>query len=212
MRVDLADFFLSVSAAHVRAIFAKLGYPSETSWLLACLATNVAPVIPHAIAAGATWREIQAVRHAEMLARTRHLPQGAPTSPALASLAAYALDVRLSAAAAAVGARYSRYADETIVHDEGFVVNREKTRLMRRGARQVVTGIVVNEKPTIARADVERLEAILFNCVRSGPAGQNRDGHPEFRAHLRGRIAYVKSIARSRAERLEELFAQIVWD
>jgi hypothetical protein len=48
VRVDLADFFLSISSAHVRAIFAALGYPSETSWLLGCLATNIAPVVPHA--------------------------------------------------------------------------------------------------------------------------------------------------------------------
>jgi hypothetical protein len=44
--------------------------------------------------------------------RARHLPQGAPTSGALANLAAYRLDVRVAALAAALGARYARYADD----------------------------------------------------------------------------------------------------
>jgi hypothetical protein len=168
-----------------------------------------------------------------MLARTRHLPQGAPTSPAIANLAAYGLDVRLSAAASAVSARYSRYADdlvfsgdasfarravrfvhlvEKIAREEGFVVNRAKTRLMRKGARQSVTGVVVNERPTIGRAEAERLEAILFNCVRYGPATQNRDGVPEFRAHLRGMVAHASGIDTQRSARLVELFARIAWD
>ncbi|MGF6725986.1 hypothetical protein P3T43_005371 [Paraburkholderia sp. GAS41] len=43
--------------------------------------------------------------------RTRHLPQGAPTSPALANLCAFRLDLRLAGLARALGATYTRYAD-----------------------------------------------------------------------------------------------------
>lgn len=231
LRIDLADFFLHVTAAHVRAIFAALGYPDEVAWMLTCLTTNVAPVSPRALKPDDA-PNIAAIRRTEMLARTRHLPQGAPTSPALANLAAFVLDVRLSAAADRVEARYSRYADDLvfsgnerfargaegfaelvaeIARDEGFAVNRAKTRFMRTGARKIVTGVVVNERPTIARREIERLEAILFNCARSGPDSQNRDRHPDFRAHLRGRVAHVAAVDRSRASWLEELFDRIVW-
>jgi RNA-directed DNA polymerase len=231
IRLDLADFFLHVGAAHVRAIFAALGYPDEVAWNLTCLTTNVAPVRPRALTEDDV-SHLAAIRRAEMLARTRHLPQGAPTSPALANLAAFALDVRLAAAAERAGARYSRYADDLVFSgdatfarsadafarlvteiavDEGFPVNRSKTRFMRRGARQVVTGIVVNERPTIARRDVDRLEALLFNCVRHGQASQNRVGYIDFRSQLRGRIAYVASIDPKRAARLVVLFEKIDW-
>jgi retron-type reverse transcriptase len=233
VRVDLADFFLSIGAAQVRAIFAAMGYPSEVAWLLTCLTTNIAPVKAHTVPPGSSAAVIQSIRRTEMLARTRHLPQGAPTSPALANLAAYGLDVRLSRAAEAVSARYSRYADDLvfsgdgsftrrairfirlvddIARDEGFVVNRTKTRVMRKGSRQTVTSIVVNERPTLGRAEAERLEAILFNCVRYGPASQNRDAVPDFRARLRGLVAHARGIDTKRSARLAELFDRICWN
>lgn len=233
VRVDLADFFLTIDAARVRAIFVAMGYPSEVAFLLGSLTTNIAPVVPNAPPAGASHGAVASLRRAEMLARTRHLPQGAPTSPALANLAAYGLDVRLSAAANAASARYTRYADDLvfsgdaafarsatrfvrlatrIVRDEGFFVNRAKTRYMRRGARQTVTGVVVNERPTLARDEAEHLEAILYNCVRSGPDSQNREDVPDFRAHLRGRVAHAASLDAKRAAPLLELFARITWE
>ena len=101
---------------------------------------------------------------------------------------------------------------ETIARDEGFLVNRAKTRLMRVGARQTVTGVVVNERPTFARAEAKRLEAVLFNCVRHGPLSQNREGHADFEAHLQGRVAHVQGIDEKRARRLVELFGRIRWD
>lgn len=232
VRIDLADFFLSVSGARVRAIFAAMGYPSEVAWLLTALTTNIAPARGPSPRPGASPEAIRALRRAEMLARTRHLPQGAPTSPALANLAAYGLDVRLTAAANAANAHYSRYADdlvfsgdkefarfatrfvrlvEHIARDEVFMVNRAKTRLMRVGARQTVTGVVVNERPTIARDEVKRLEAVLFNCARHGPASQNREERADFRGHLQGRVAYVHGIDAKRAARLTQLLQQIRW-
>ena len=46
---------------------------------------------------------------------TPHLPQGAPTSPALANLAAFSLDRRMSGLAEKLGARYTRYADDLVL-------------------------------------------------------------------------------------------------
>jgi len=56
-----------------------------------------------------------------------HLPQGAPTSPALANLAAFTLDRRLTGLAGALDATYTRYADDLTLSGS--------SRLLHRGER-----------------------------------------------------------------------------
>jgi retron-type reverse transcriptase len=162
----------------------------------------------------------------------RHLPQGAPTSPALANLCAYRVDCRLSGLAEAAGAKYTRYADDlafsgdekfnqcaerfalraaAILLEEGFQVNHRKTRMMRRGVRQYLAGIVTNERLNVVRADFYRLKAILTNCARHGAESQNREGHPAFRMHLDGRVGFVEMVNPAKGARLRRIFEQIIW-
>jgi RNA-directed DNA polymerase len=81
------------------------------------------------------------------------------------------------------------------------------------GAHQAqrVTGIIVNRHPNLARTDFDRLKAILCNCVRYGPASQNRAGHADFRAWLTGNLAYASAVNPLRADKLKKLYAQIIW-
>ena len=163
-----------------------------------------------------------------------HLPQGAPTSPALANLTGYRLDCRLSGLATSAGAVYTRYADDlafsggegfnrvvarfskhaaAIALEEGFSVNHRKTRIMRQGVRQHLAGIVVNRKVSLRRRDLELLEAILTNCRRFGPASQNRAKLPNFRAHLEGRIGFVEMIDPVKAEPLRRVLSDAIrWE
>jgi len=230
LRFDLVDFFPSVSSARVFRLFRTLGYPARVARLLMGLCTTEMPAD--------VWDQRPGAREgADFAARqrlvTRHLPQGAPTSPALANLAAIRLDRRLSGLAAAVGAAYTRYADDltfsggdelararnrlasivaVIADEEDFALNHRKTRFMRAGVRQHVTGVVVNVGPNIARAEFDRLKAVLTNCVRHGPGSQNRQSHPDFRAYLAGKLAQVASIHPTRGEKLWGIFRQIRWD
>ena len=165
--------------------------------------------------------------------RARHLPQGAPTSPALANLVAYRLDVRLHALAQKLGATYTRYADDlafsgdqrleraakrlqvlvgVIAAEEGFELHFRKSRFMRQGVRQQLAGVVVNVRPNLKRKAYDELKATLYNCARQGPESQNRAGHADFRRHLAGRIAYVKMLHPERGAKLQALFERIVWD
>ena len=73
----------------------------------------------------------------------------------------------------------------------------------------MVTGLTVNEKPNVPRPYFDRLKAILKNCVRHGAAAQNREGAADFRAHLLGRIAFVRSVNVAKAERLQRTFDRI---
>ncbi len=116
------------------------------------------------------------------------LPQGAPTSPLLANLIAFRLDHQLYRWARANRCVYTRYADdltfstnhrslsaaqcddiEAIVREEGFVVNEAKRRTMPYYERQVVTGLVVNNKaPAVPRERLRSLRALLFNVHHFG--------------------------------------------
>jgi RNA-directed DNA polymerase len=233
LRIDLVDFFMSIAAARVRALFVEVGYPEEVAHVLACLCTNVPPVsaMRRAPLPPAPSHADIAVRFAaESRARVRHLPQGAPTSPALANLCAHHLDVRLTAAASLVGAVYTRYADDLvfsgdasfarqatwftalasgIAMDEGFLVNHRKTRRMGKGAQQRVGGLVVNDRARAPRDEYDQLRATLHNCARTGLAEQNRAGREDFRAFLQGRIAWVSSGDARRGARLRALFERI---
>ncbi len=227
LRFDLRHFFPSVRASRVHGLFAAAGYPRDVARLLTGLCTNVVPAECLETLPGA---EASSVRDR---VRSAHLPQGAPTSPALANLCGYRLDCRLEGLARSVGARYTRYADDLafsggealqrsarrfqvhvcrIALEEGFEVHTRKSRFMHQGVCQQLVGVVVNAHPNLRRQEFDRLKATLYNCVRLGPASQDRQGHADFRSHLMGRITHVAHLNPGRGRRLRDLFARIVWD
>jgi RNA-directed DNA polymerase len=63
----------------------------------------------------------------------------------------------------------------------------------------------------VRRQDYDVLKAILYNCALLGPETQNRNGHPNFPAHLRGRIAHVRQLNPERGDRLLDRYGQINW-
>lgn len=228
VRMDLKNFFTSISYARIHAMFGKLGYSSSVAAALARLCTHRTPLgvfSEREITKTIPWQE----RHA---LRTPHLPQGSPSSPALANLCAHRLDIRLDALANSLNARYSRYADDltfsgeyeleqamerfsiqvaAIALEEGFSVNTRKTRLMRAGVRQQVTGLLVNRHPNTPREEFDILKATLTNCIRHDPASQNREGRENYRQYLAGRIAFVHMVNAKRGVRLKQLFEKIKW-
>jgi hypothetical protein len=234
LRVDLKDFFASVSAGRVFGIYRTLGYRPSVAHVLTGLSTNTVPqAVWNAIPCATDPGLIQPQFWLGRALATPHLPQGAPTSPALANLAAFGLDRRLTGLAASMAVRYSRYADdltfsgptqlrrrrarfETLVaeiaDDEGFTVNPRKTALHGGGGRQSVCGVVVNVRPNVRRSEYDQLKAILHNAARHGPASQNRAGVPDFEAHLRGRISWVASLNPARGQQLRRRFDEISWN
>ncbi len=227
LRMDLKDFFPSIRRARIQTLFRIMGYPETVADLLGGVCTNAVPRSAWAGLGAASEFEVK-----EMYWRP-HLPQGAPSSPALANLCAYRMDCRLAGLAKSAGAIYTRYADDlafsggaefarsagrfsdhvgAVILEEGFAVNFRKTRAMRPGVRQHLAGLVVNEGANVKREEFDRLRAILHNCVRLGPESQNRDGHPAFQAHLGGRIAFVEMVRPARGEKLRRLFEQIRWE
>src|SRR3989441_9691278 len=108
LRMDLRDFFPSFSAARIQAIFRTLGYPESVADLLGGICTNATP--RDVWSRPAFDIDLSQVQEARALYSRPHLPQGAPTSPALANLCAYRVDCRLAGLAKSAGAEYKRYA------------------------------------------------------------------------------------------------------
>jgi hypothetical protein len=220
--MDLKDFFPSISGPRIQTFFRAAGYPEWVADRLGGICTNA---VPRALFEAALSEE-------RAFYRRPHLPQGAPTSAALANICAYRLDCRLTGLAKSAGAEYTRYADDlafsggpqfersvetfllhvaAIADEEGFRVNHRKTRVMRQGVRQHLAGLVTNAKVNVMRPDFDRLKATLTNCLRKGAVTQNRESHPRFREHLEGKVAFVQMVNPAKGKKLRALLEQIEW-
>ena len=208
VNLDLKDFFPTITFRRVRGWFQHLGYSPAVATILALLCTE--PPRQEVTYDGQVY---------QVAVGEPALPQGACTSPALSNQIARRLDARLQGWATSRGWIYTRYADDltfsapaghrdqlgalfgavrTIVTDEGFTLHPDKGRVQRASRRQQVTGIVVNDKPGLPRREVRRLRAILHQARATGLEAQNRDNHPDFEAHIRGKLAYLAMVDRAR--------------
>ena len=177
VKVDLKDFFPTVTIRRAKGIFRKAGYREQIAMLLSLLCTEAPREIVERD--GKTYY---------VALGPRCLPQGAPTSPALTNTLCLRLDRRLSGLSQKLGWRYTRYADDLtfslpadhkgkpglgkllgsigrIATDEGFRVHPDKTRVSRKGGRQKVTGLVVNGEgaPRVPRALKRQIRAAIHN-------------------------------------------------
>ncbi len=220
MSYDIEQCFQSIGWLQVKTVFLRMGYPAKVSTYLTALCTHSVQLNTRQL------MNFDASQRARL--RQRHIPQGAPGSPALTNIILYRLDQRLTGLANSLGLNYSRYADDIamsgnahrdyrflqpliggICLDEGVTLNNRKTRITRSHQKQRLTGIVVNNKPNIDRKQFDVLKATLTNCARYGLQNQNRNNHPDFDAHLLGKIQYVKSINKQKGVKLERIYQSI---
>ena len=219
VNTDLSDFFPSITFRRVAGVFRELGYSPGAATIFALLCTD-AP----------RRKVIYAGKPFFVAAGPRALPQGACTSPAISNLVARRLDSRLNGIAAKLGWTYTRYADDLsfsasgepsqrigyllarvrhIAQDEGFAVNEKKTRVLRAQNRQLVTGIVVNDRLGVDRQTIRRLRAILHRAKKEGLAAQNRERLPHFEAWFSGMIAYIHMVNPKQAAPLRAAFESL---
>ncbi|RZJ88470.1 MAG: RNA-directed DNA polymerase [Chryseobacterium sp.] len=159
--------------------------------------------------------------------RRNVLPQGAPTSPLLSNVICQRLDFLLAGVAKRFGLKYSRFADDItfsslhnvfqshspftkeltrIIYDQGFRINEQKVRLQRSAYRQMVTGIVVNEKTNLTKKYLVSLRKWIYLWETYGFARTLEIYRQEYKleqikpldidlvAILRGKIAFLKNV------------------
>jgi retron-type reverse transcriptase len=198
IRFDIKDFFESVPAERVLDFFHRMGRCTDDA----------------------------AQRLTELCTYQGHLPQGAPTSPRLASLVVYSLDARLYDVAVAWGANYTRYADDltfslrmddprkvrslvrvvkSVVVDEGFRVNNRKLRILRKHQRQEITGLVINETVNVPRRKRRWLRAVEHHVATGRPASLSQEQLDGWRQFMRmvetQRVLYLEEHRRKEEQR-----------
>lgn len=190
INVDLENFFPTVTFPRVKGLYRSFGYGEQVATLLALLCTE--PEVAEVTLDGQRWFVHRS---------GRFLPQGAPTSPQLTNLLCRRLDAHLEKAAGAFGFTYTRYADDLsfshpggtdalgealptgeavrkllgrvrfLVERAGFRVHPAKTRVMRKGRRREVTGVLVHDRPRVARERLRQFRAALHHLETKGPGG-----------------------------------------
>lgn len=204
IHMDIKNFFPTVHFGRVRGLLIAYGYSYPVASTLATLMTEC---------------ERQPVQIEEELyhvpVSSRYCVQGAPTSPALCNAILLRFDRRMAGLARSLGMEYTRYADDitfsgddksvcariikratSIVTSEGFEVNEAKTKVMRRGQRQKVTGVTVNETLGLSRKERRKIRAAIHSYR------QNPD--PAKRAEIEGKLAWLHMLNPDQAEALRE--------
>ena len=212
IKLDVKDFFPSITFNRVRGYFEYLGYNPGVSTVLALLCTDSPRV------------RVTFKGRAQIVAvGPRSLPQGACTSPALANLIASRLDSRLAGYAKTLAGdwSYTRYADDLtfstnnedshighliaavghIAKDEKFEIKGEKTRIMRSPRRQTVTGLVVGDEVRIPKATIKKMRALFHNIETKGQEPVTEELGKNALAVAQGYWAYLYMVNPAQAKK-----------
>ncbi len=210
VNMDFKDFFPTVTFRRIKGVFKNLGYSEHIATILAAICTE--PDVDEVVLDGITYYTAKG---------ERHLPQGAPTSPALTNILCYKLDARLAGMTKVLDFKYTRYADDLsfsasgeavenlkkllwrvreTVKDEGFKLHPDKTRIMRKGARQEVTGIVVNNQLGIHKKTLKKFRALLHQVRLNGWEGKRWGNSNDVVAAVWGYANFVAMVKPKQGE------------
>lgn len=226
--LDLSDFFETINERRVFGMFNMLGYASNLSVELAKICT--ASISEYKLE---QLSEIEQEYFHDLYSRRESfLVQGAPTSPGISNIICKRLDNRLSKLANKCGANYSRYADDMtfsgdanniphigilkkIITDEGFNINWEKVGKYKIGQKQMVTGLLIDNRVRIPKKFKKDIYRHLHFCKKYGVSSHFErisPGKGYRKEWILGKILYVHSIEPEEAKKMMKLVSQINWE
>lgn len=139
------------------------------------------------------------------------LPQGAVTSPILSNFVCRILDKRLYIYCSRHGIEYSRYADDLIFSGSldakaligyvswalrdyyGFKLNYDKLKILHSYQRQVVLGVLVNQRCRLTKEKRHELRQLLYYAEKYGVESCLRYSGHDLQS-LKGYLNYALSI------------------
>lgn len=185
LNLDVRNFFPSIKRVSIEKIFADAGYSSNLSNLfskLCCL--------------------------------DDFLPQGSPTSPYLSNIYMIPVDNALAEYCKTKQIRYTRYADDMTFSgefDENRLIefatkvlaelklklNEGKSSVMKQNVRQIVTGVIVNEKIQVPKSVRNNIRLEMYYLKKKGLAEHlkfTKNNKSNYIDHLEGKINHALHI------------------
>jgi RNA-directed DNA polymerase len=239
LKIDLLKFFDTITEKRVYGYFKYLGYHPNVAYDLAQI-TTVYPT--HEFWKSLSLDELEKIG-SKISIDEAVLPQGAPSSPQLANCIANSLDYRLLKLSDELNCRYSRYADDLvfsvgingngrlplfelvkrIVESEGFFINENKTAHIKRGMKQIVTGLTVTHSFHIPKKFRQEIyKHLYYYYSRKYGAFEHlkrwmKDNQKMneitygFKDWLLGNICYINSIDHENGQKMLNQFNKIKW-
>lgn len=228
LNLDLSNFFETIPEKRVYGIFKSLGYCKNLAVEFAKICTAQMPEHKYELLSEQEqecFKDIYELKESVLV-------QGAPTSPGLSNLVCRRLDSRLSKLANKLGVNYSRYADDItfsgdeknlpninilkkIIEDEEFKINWGKVGKYKKGQKQLVTGLLVDNKVRIPKQFKKDIYRHLHFCLKFGAYSHFQRISPDkgYRKEwLLGKIYFVHSIEPAEAKKMFEIINQINWE
>jgi RNA-directed DNA polymerase len=240
IKLDMADFFESVSEIQVFRLFRELGYQPFVAFQLGRLCT--APT--SWLSPRKFYRQWQVWQGNVVIPEfdeqlLGYLPQGAATSPSISNLVMRACDEKLSRLASAHELKYTRYSDDLsfstrsktfdrvsakelvfdvykIISEAGYRPQYRKTKIIPPGSRKIVLGLNVDgSRPRLQKEFKDRIRQHLYYVEKFGVSEHacNRgfDSIWGFKSHLKGMIDYANMIEPEYSGRVLTRFLEIDW-
>jgi RNA-directed DNA polymerase len=233
LKVDLLKFYDTITEKRVYGIFKAMGYVENLAYTLAKITTA-----KHRISYWNDFDEKSKVILNELVdQKPSILPQGAPTSPMLANIAATRMDHRFETLSKIMNFNYSRYADDLtfsinadgklptlkfitkIITEENFFINSDKVSYMKKGCKQYVTGLTTTNGVNVSKKYRKMISEHIFYCRKYGVESHLEKRFVDFPHYnsmkfyswLYGHLCFMKSINEKASKKMLEDFNKINW-
>lgn len=233
LKIDLLKFYDTITEKRIYGVFKSLGYVNNLAYSFAKITT--------AKHRESYWNDFdensKKVLNELVEIKPPILPQGAPSSPMLSNILATKMDYRFEALARKLSFKYSRYADDLtfsiktggklpslklitkIVLDEGFFINSNKTKYMKKGCKQYVTGLTTTNDINLSKEYRKEIKEHIYYCRKFGVNSHLERRKSEFSKYnnikfhnwLYGHLCFIKSINENASKKMLEDFNKINW-
>ena len=238
IKMDISNFFGSISEIDVYRVFSSIGYRPLVSFELARLTTCLALGSSRYRLSRWRSRKQRTVISDYEYSVIGHLPQGAPTSPMLSNLVMKSHDSSIKEISDEFGATYTRYSDDmtfskrgdfsrtrsmdlvreirSVLVGAGFYLNHSKTVIVPPGSRKIVLGLSVDgSEPCLTRDFKSKLRQHLYYLRKFGPANhrdyRDFDSILGLKHHVRGLIDFSAMVNPSLGRKMLDEFNGIDW-